>query len=408
MVLEVPLLEVGVIFAAIAFVGAVAKRFDQSVIPFYIITGMVLGPFVFGAMGLPFVGGSEKVYHFIEIGAELGIAFLLFFLGLEFSFNHLLENKSKIGKAGTIDLLNLVLGFAIGYLFFQDMIAAILIGGIVYISSSAIITKALMDFGWIAEDEAEPMLGVLVYEDLFIALYLVVVSSVLLAGVELGIGADIPVMPIGAAIGFILVLLIGIHYGARFFEKVLNVKSSEMFVLRAVGVIILIAGAAIAAGVSEAVAALFVGMAFSSTGYTESLEEILSPLRDIFAAIFFFWIGMKTNPLLILGILPLLIVAILTTAPFKFITAFKGGRIYGLNCKKSTRTGLGMITRGEFSLIIATIAVGATGAFATKTITEVIPAFAVGYVLIMSILGTMLMKYSKPFEKLMKRHIDKN
>jgi len=404
MVLELPLLEVGVMFAAIAIIGTVAKRFDQSVIPFYIITGMILGPFIFGSLGLPFVGSSEEVYHFIGIGAELGIAFLLFFLGLEFSFSHFFKNKKKIGKAGTIDLLNLALGFVIGYLFFQDLIAAILIGGIVYISSSAIITKALMDSGWIAEDEAEPMLGILVYEDFFIALYLLIISSILLTGSGIGIGLDIPIMPILAAIGFIIVLLIGIHYGSGFFESVLNVKSSETFVLRIVGLTMVIVGVAVAVGVSEAVAALFVGMAFSSTGYTESIEQILSPLRDIFAAIFFFWIGMNTNPVLILGVLPLLIILIITTAPFKFITAFKGGRIYGLDYKRSTRVGLGMITRGEFSLVIATIAAGATGVFATKAITEIIPAFAVVYVLIMSILGTVLMKYSKPFENLMERY----
>jgi len=114
------LLDVGVMFAAVAVAGAVASRLNQSVIPFYIVTGMALGPFVLGrsddwlGVDFPHVATNE----FIEVGAELGIVFLLFFLGLEFSLDRLIENKEKIGKAGTVDLLNLVVGFVIGAFFF--------------------------------------------------------------------------------------------------------------------------------------------------------------------------------------------------------------------------------------------------------------------------------------------------
>ncbi len=391
----VELFEVGVALAVIAVAGGLAMMVRQSVIPFYIVAGMLAGEHVLGALGYPYVGESDHAFYFIEIAAELGIVLLLFFLGLEFSITKLAKNKDRIMKAGTIDLLNLGVGLVIGFVFFGDLVAAVLVGGIVYISSSAIITKSLMDLGWIANPESEPMLGILVYEDLFIAIYLAVISAVLLGGEGVVDAAG----AIGVAVAFILGLLILVYYGTRLFQEMLEVDSNEMTVLRALGVTVLVAGAALALGVSEAVAAFFIGMAFSSTSHVHDIEELLSPVRDVFAAFFFFWIGLVTDPTVFPMVLGLLAVAVVFTAPSKYLTAYKGGRIYGLDQRRSTRVGLGMVTRGEFSLIIAAIAASATGAFATEAVTETIPAFAVAYVLFMSILGTTLMQYSGFFER---------
>ena len=384
-------------FAAVAVAGATAFRLGQSVIPFYIVAGILLGPFVLGrsdtwfGVELPHIAVNE----FVEVGAELGIVFLLFFLGLEFSLNRLLANTDRMGKAGTVDLLNLVVGFGVGYVFFGEVMPAVLVAGIVYISSSAIITKSLIDLGWIANDESEPMLGILVYEDLFIALYLAVVSAVLLGSG----GVTDAAVDVGVAVGFILVLLAVVYLGTAFFQRLLDVQSNEATVLRAVGVTVLVAGAALALGVSEAVAAFFVGMAFSSTEHVEDIEKLLSPVRDVFAAVFFFWIGLETDPTLVVPVVGLLFVAVLVTAPTKFGTAYVGGRVYGLDERRSTRVGLGMVTRGEFSLIIAAVAASTEGVFQTPAVTETVPAFAVAYVLVMSVLGTMLMQYSGWFER---------
>jgi CPA2 family monovalent cation:H+ antiporter-2 len=402
------LLDVGVMFAAIALAGAIASQLKQSVIPFYIVAGIVLGPFVLGR-GDDWVGVQSPyiaVNDFIEVSAELGIVFLLFFLGLEFSLDRLIKNKDRMGKAGTIDLLNLLVGFLIGLFFFffvwgagtdvtVPVVGAVLVGGIVYISSSAIITKSLIDLGWIANDESEPILGILVYEDLFIALYLAVVSAVLLGRG----GTREAAFDVGIAIGFILSLLILVYYGTSFFQRILEVKSNEAVVLRAVGAVVLVAGIALALGVSEAVAAFFVGMGFSSTSHVHGMEDLLESVRDVFAAVFFFWIGLETDPTLVLPVAGLLAVAVVLTVPAKFGTAFLGGRVYGLSARRSTRVGLGMVTRGEFSLIIAALATSAQGVFNVPLITETIPAFAVAYVLVMSILGTMLMQYSGFFER---------
>ncbi|WP_253738527.1 cation:proton antiporter [Halohasta salina] len=377
------LLEVGAMLAVVALCGLLARRVGLSVIPFYIVAGIVCSPFVVGRLGLPYVQETE----FVTIGAELGIVFLLFFLGLEFNLDRLLESRERISAVGLIDLgINFPVGFALGYLFFQDFVAATLMAGIIYISSSAIITKSLLDLGWIANEEADPMLGTLVFEDLFIAVYLAVISAVVLGGGDLAEA----VRPVGIAVGFILVLLLLVQFGNALFERALDTGSREFFVLRAVGITVVVAGAALAVGVSEAVAAFFVGMAFSSTSHVHDLETRLEPVRDLFAAVFFFWIGLITDPLLIGGVAGLLAAAVVISTPSKLLSGYWSGRIYELSHTRSVRVGAGMVTRGEFSLIIATVA----AASADPVVAETVPAFAVGYVLAMSILGTVLMQYS--------------
>lgn len=388
MVAETSLLEIGVMFVAIALVGAVAIRVDQSVIPFYVLAGMGLNEFVAGSLGFPFIPESE----FIVIGAELGIVFLLFFLGLEFSLDRFLANKTNIGKIGALDFgVNFTAGFILGYALGWSFIETVLLAGIVYISSSAVITKSLIDLGWTANPEADPMLGTLVFEDLVIAVYLSVITVVILGG-----GSLSELIPdVGVAIGVLLLLLVFVYISTGWLERVLAIDSVEQTILRAVGILVLIAGAALALGVSEAVAAFFVGMALSSTGHVRQIEELLEPLRDVFAAVFFFWIGLITNPFLFGAVIGLIILAVLVTTGTKFISGYYSGQLYGLNSRRSIRVGCGMVTRGEFSLIIASIAAAGSGII----MTEIIPAFAVAYVLVMSILGTTLMEHINRIER---------
>lgn len=400
------LLDIGVMFAAVAVAGGLANRLGQSVIPFYIVAGMLLGPFVLGRLSLPTLG---TVYvpetEFIAIGAELGIVFLLFFLGLEFNLDRLLARRRQIGTAGTIDLANLGVGLVLGWLVFGALLPAVLLAGIVYISSSAVITKSLIDLGWIANDEAEPLLGTLVYEDLFIAVYLAVTSALVLGGGDLGAAAA----DVGIAIGFILVLLAAVQFGTPAFARLVETDNREFVALRSIATVVLVAGAALALGVSEAVAAFFVGMAFASTAYAHDIEALLEPVRDTFAAVFFFWIGLITDPMLFGGVAALIALAVLVTTPTKLVTGFFAGRAFDLDTRRSTRVALGMTTRGEFSLIIATIAVsGAQAGTFDSALAQTINAFAVGYVLVMAILGTTLMQYSSPFESFAVSWLDRS
>ncbi|PAU85325.1 sodium:proton antiporter [Halorubrum salipaludis] len=400
------LLDVGIMFAAVAVVGMVADRLGQSVIPFYILAGMSLGEFVLGRLSLPVVGTAYvPETEFIALGAELGIVFLLFFLGLEFNLDRLLARRTQIGTAGTIDLANFGAGLVLGWLVFGAFLPAFLVAGIVYISSSAVITKSLIDLGWIANDEAEPLLGTLVYEDLFIAVYLAVASALVLGGGDVAAAA----VDIGIAIGFILGLLLLVRFGTPAFDRLVATDNREFVALRSIGTVVLVAGAALALGVSEAVAAFFVGMAFSSTAHAHDIETLLEPVRDTFAAVFFFWIGLVTDPTLFGGVAALIALAVVVTTPTKLVTGYLAGRAFDLDTRRSTRVALGMTTRGEFSLIIATIAVtGADAGAFDPALAATINAFAVGYVLVMAVLGTTLMQYSGPFESIAVSWLDRS
>ncbi len=389
---EALLFETGVMFAAVAVVSLVAARFHLSPIPFYILAGIVASEFVAGRLGVGYV----SLTSFVEVGAELGIVLLLLFLGLEFNLDRLLADRGRIGTVGLLDLgVNFTLGLGLGYVLFGDAVAAVVVAGIVYISSSAIITKTLLDTGWIANPESGPILGTLVFEDLAIAVYLAIVGAAVLGGGPIGAVAQ----SVGVAFGFLLALLVFVALGTQALEALLDTTSTEYFLLRALGVIVLITGAALSLGVSEAVAAFFVGMAFSSTSVAHDLEDVLSPLRDTFAAVFFFWIGLRTDPTVLPAVFDLILLAVVVTLPAKILSGFFSGRQYGLTDRRSLRVGLAMVTRGEFSLIIAATALAGAGGALSGTTAETLYAFTVGYVLVMSILGTTLMQASPVLER---------
>lgn len=390
---ETLLLELGAMFAAIALAGTLAQALGQSVIPFYIIAGLVVNPFVVGSLGLPALSENEV----ITVVGELGIVFLLFFLGLEFSIDQLLSSGQQMTRAGLLDIgINLPVGVAIGLALGWTGVEALVLGGIVYISSSAVITKSLIDLGWIVNPEGGPILGTLVFEDLAIAVYLATLAALLSGSGDFGTLLS----NIGIVGGFFFLLVLAVYFGNTFFERFLAIGSDELFVLRTVAAAVLVAGAALALGASEAVAAFFVGMGFSSTKHTERIEDLLVPLRDVFAAVFFFWIGLTTDPRLVVAVAgPLALVVVLTT-PTKLISGYFGGQLYNLSSRRSVRVACGMVTRGEFSLIIATLAASQGSG---SVLTETLPALAVGYVLVMSVLGTTLMGSADTIESLLNR-----
>ena len=386
------LLAVGGVFLAAALAGAVADRVGLSVIPVYVVAGVVVGPNGLGRFDLPHVPNGELVATL----AELGIVLLLFFLGLEFSIERLLSARRKLTAAGVVDLVvNFPAGVLLGLLFGWSLVEALLLGGIVYISSSAIITKSLIDLGWIADSEAEPILGVLVFEDLAIAIYLAVVVSLVTGGD--GLGAT--VRGLAVSVAFLALLVAAVVAGTALFQRVLDVSSPEQFVLRTLAVVVPVAGAALTVGASEAVAAFFVGMGFASTDHAGRIERRITPIRDTVAAVFFLWIGLGTDPFLVGAVALPLAAVVLLTVPTKVLSGFYAGRVYDLPDRRSVRAGAALVARGEFSLVIA-----ATAALGSTTVmTRTIPALAVGYVLVMSTLGTWLMGRVDLLERLLLR-----
>ncbi|MFC6823786.1 cation:proton antiporter [Halopelagius fulvigenes] len=380
------LVEIGIALTGIALAGTLANRVGLSVIPAYIVVGILIGPnepSSIAGISLTLVEEGE----FIDVVAELGIVFLLFFLGLEFSISQLLNDRTRIAKVGGIDfVVNFGLGAGLGVLFGYSLLETLFIAGIVYISSSAVITKSIIDNGWVMNPESSPILGTLVFEDILIAIYLALLSAV-----ALGEGTPLDAaMAVGTAFAFLGVLTLVAWYGSEYVERAFDAESDELFMLRVLAITTLIAGVALATGLSEAVAAFFVGTAFSSTDHTERIEHIVAPIRDFFAAVFFFSIGLTTDITLLTGVAWLLVAAIVVTTVGKLVSGTLSGRVYQLDRRRSIRVGFGMVPRGEFSLVIATLA----ASVGTGALGSVIPAFTVGYVLLMSILGTVLIQNS--------------
>lgn len=376
------LLEAGVVFGAIALGGGVATRFDQSVIPAYILVGLFVGPFS-PVEALSVVETQE----FIDLLAEIGVVLLLFFIGLEFNVGRLVDSRDRMARAGVVDFVaNFAAGGLVGLAIGLGPLGALLLAGVTYISSSAVVTKTLVDLGWIADPESEAILGILVFEDVVIAVYLAVVSAFLAGGGLRSVLGSLAVA--GAVIAGLLALA---TVGTSLLDRAFEVGSDELFVIRLLAAAVLVGGVAVALGVSEAVAAFFLGTAFAGTGHVQRIERVLVSERDIYASVFFFSIGLQTDPSTVVNVLfPVLLLAAVTTAT-KFASGYAGGLAYGLPARRSVRVGLGLVARGEFSLVIAAIALGAG--------LPKVASIAVGYVLVMSVLGTLLMRYSSPFER---------
>ena len=377
------LLEVGIALTAIALAGSLANRWTLSVIPAYIVVGIIIGPnaptSLFG-ISLTLVAERE----FITVLAELGVVFLLFFLGLEFSVDQLLRDRGRITRVGAIDfVVNFGVGAVLGLAFGWTLVETLFLAGIVYISSSAVITKSLIEEGWIANDESGPILGTLVFEDILIAVYLA-----LLAAVATGGGLADAAVSVGTAFLFLGTLTAVAWYGTGWLDRLFATSSDELFVLRIVGVTTLVAGAALALGVSEAVAAFFLGTGLSQTRHVERIEHVVTPARDIFAGVFFFGIGLTIDITLVAGVASLLVTAVAVTTVGKLLSGTLSGRVYGLDQRRSLRVGLGLVPRGEFSLVLATLAAG----IGTGRLGTVLPAFTVSYVLVMSVLGSVLIQ----------------
>jgi CPA2 family monovalent cation:H+ antiporter-2 len=385
------LLAAGVVFAALALAGSVAWWLDQSVIPAYLLVGLALAPTTPWAGAIPVSVGGE----FVDLFAQLGVVFLLFFIGVEFSVPNLLADPGPTLRAGTLDLVvNAGLGVALGFAVGLSLPGALFLGAVTYPSSSAVITKTLVDLGWIADPESEAIIGLLVFEDLVMAVYLAA-----LAVVAFGLEPAAALASLGQSGVLLLGFAVLAVYGSRHVERLFAIRSNELFLLRVVGLTVLLSGFALAAGVSEAVAAFFVGAAVSESELTERLERVLEPARDLFAAVFFFAIGWGTDFGAVAAVWELVAAGVALGLVGKLASGYAGGLTFGLDPRRATRVALAMVTRGEFSLVVAALAVAAS-----DPLPAVVPAFAVGYVLAMSVLGTVLMRDAAPFERRMARY----
>jgi len=364
------LVEVGALLLGLGLLSRFADRIGVSPIPFYLVAGLAFGD---GGI-LPLSGGTE----FFEIGAEIGVILLLLMLGLEYTASELVTSLKKSRTAGLVDaLFNALPGALFALVLGWGAVAAVALAGITWISSSGVIAKVLRDLKRLGNRETPTILSILVLEDLAMAFYLPVLSALVL-GAGIAAGATALVV---AVLVVLVILYVALRHG-RLISAIFAPNHPESLLLGVLGLTMLVAGIAQQVNVSAAVGAFLVGIALSGR-VADNAQPLLSPLRDLFAAVFFVFFGLATNPADIIEVLlPAAILAVITMAT-KTFTGYRAAASAGLGIPARWRTGLTLTPRGEFSIVIAGLAVGAG-------VEPRLAPLATAYVLITVICGPLL------------------
>ncbi|GLX04674.1 cation:proton antiporter [Microbispora sp. NBRC 16548] len=369
-------LEFGAVVLGLGILGALALRVGISPIPLYLIAGLA-----FGTGGILPLATSEE---FTATGAELGVILLLLTLGLEYNADELVTSLKGNARAGLVDLvLNAAPGAVLALLLGWGPVAAVAMAGVTYATSSGITAKVLSDLGWIGNRETPVVLSLLVFEDLTMAVYLPVLTA-MLAGLSLVAGAVTVAIALAAVS---VVLLVALRFG-RYIEAFVASPNSEVLVLKVVGLALLVAGLAQQLQVSAAVGAFLVGIALSGE-LAEDAQALLAPLRDLFAAVFFVFFGLQTDPTKILPSAGLAAGLALVTMTTKLMTGIYAARRAGIARAGRVRAGIALIPRGEFNIVIAGLAVAA-GAHPD------LGALAATYVLILAAFGPLAARLVQP------------
>lgn len=364
------LIEVGALLLGMSLLGRLSLLIGISPIPFYLVIGLAFGD---GGI-IPLDASSE----FLETGSEIGVILLLALLGLEYTASELFESLTSARTAGLVDAaLNALPGAALALLLGWGPIAAVALAGVTWVSSSGVIAKLLRDLGRLSNRETPAILAVLVIEDLAMAFYLPVLSA-LVVGLSLLQGA-ISVAIAVTVVG--VILYIALRHG-HIVSRLFPADEFEPLLLGVLGLTMLVAGLAAQVGVSAAVGAFLVGIALSGR-VAANASQVLTPLRDLFAATFFLFFGLTTDSSALLAMLPAALGLAALTIITKLITGAFAARRAGVGTLGQWRAGLSLVPRGEFSIVIAGLAVGAGAA------PELAP-LAAAYVLITIIAGTFL------------------
>jgi monovalent cation:H+ antiporter-2, CPA2 family len=368
------LVELGGVVLMLAVLARVATRFGFSPIPLYLLAGLAFGE---GGV-IPLVTLDE----FIEAGAEIGLILLLFSLGLEYSARELVDSLRSNATVGMWDLvLNFTPGLIAGLLLGWDPVPATVLGGITYISSSGVIARTLDDLQWMGNRETPLVLAILVLEDLVMAAFLPVMTVLLVGG---GPGR----VAVSISLSFVVVVSVlagAARYGPALSRAVFS-HSDEALLLGILSLVLLTAGGTEALNISAAVGAFLAGIAVSGPA-ADRARSLLVPLRAVFAAVFFVFFGFQVDP----GTIPPVIVPALGLAAVgaatKFATGWLGARRAGIGRRGRIRAGVALIARGEFSIVIAGLAVAAGAE------PELGP-LAATYVLVLAVAGPLAARFA--------------
>jgi CPA2 family monovalent cation:H+ antiporter-2 len=362
------LMELGAALVGLALLARVASRWSVSSIPLYLLAGLA-----FGNGGL---APLRLSHEFISTGAEIGVLLLLFMLGLEYSGEQLRSNLHTGIPAGVIDLvLNFPPGLIVGLLLGWKLLPAVLLGGVTWISSSGIISKLLLELGRQSKPETPQILSILVIEDLAMAVYLPVVGALLAGGGPARIAIEVSI----ALCAVVVVLFIALRFGHHWSAAVAH-ESDEIVLLTTFGTVLLVAGLAQRVQVSAAIGAFLVGIAVSGP-IAEQSHRLLAPLRDLFAAVFFFFFGLQIDPSTLPRVLPVALALAFVSGLTKLATGYWAAHRAGNENRARFRAGATLIARGEFSMVIAGLGVA---------LEPKLGALSAAYILLLAIAGPLI------------------
>jgi CPA2 family monovalent cation:H+ antiporter-2 len=368
------LLEVGAALLILAVLARVAARTGFSPIPLYLIAGIVIGHVIPPSI-------DPEV---IAIESQVAVILLLFMLGVEYTVDDVIGSLRRGVGASLADVvLNFTPGVLVGLALGWDPLPSLLLGGITYISSSSVVAKVLDDLSRLGNTETPAILSILVFEDLVMAPYLPLVA-VLLAGGSLFRATGLA----AAAAALAVVALVAAHRHGSALSSGISHPKSEVVLLTVFGLLLMAGGAAELIGVSAGVVAFLVGLSISGSIANRS-RELLSPLRDLFAAIFFLSFGLQVDVAAIPGVLWVALLLFVVTSATKLYTGWLAARRTSGTAGR-LRAGTALVARGEFSIVIAGLGVAA-GAEAG------LGALAATYVLLTAISGPLITRYSGAF-----------
>jgi CPA2 family monovalent cation:H+ antiporter-2 len=367
-------IELGCAIVGLAVLARAANRWGFPAIPLYLLAGLA-----FGNGGLAHLDFSKD---FVHSGSEIGVLLLLFMLGLEYTGAELKQNLQDGLPAGLVDLaLNYPPGLIAGFLLGWKPLPSMLLGGVTYISSSGIIARVLAELERLKNPETPAILSVLVLEDLAMAAYLPLLGVLIAGGGPATVALSVAI----AILVVLFVLLIAIRYGQKLSVFAAH-ESDEIILLTILGTILLVAGIAQHFQVSAAIGAFLVGIAVSGP-IAEQSHRLFAPLRDLFAATFFFFFGLEIDPSILPSVIPVALGLGLVTALTKVLTGYWAARSMGVDRKGRLRAGTALVSRGEFSIVIAGLGIG---------LEPRLGAVSAAYVLFLAILGPLLARFTSP------------
>ena len=370
----VAFIEIGAIAIGLSFLALAAGRVGVSAVPLYLIAGLA-----FGEGGIIDVTVAEG---FVATTAEIGVLLLLLSMGLEYSTEELRSGMRSGALPGIVDAIaNAGPGVAVGYILGWSTPAAILLGGITWVSSSGIVSKVLSDLGRMGNRETPAVLNLLVFEDLAMAVYLPVAAALVVGGSPGDTAATVAIALVAVAV----IIGLGLRFGDAL-SRSLSIGSDETLLLAVFGLTLVVAGLAQQLQVSAAIGAFLVGLALSGE-VQHRAAELIGPLRDLSAAVFFVFFSFRINPADLVPVLvPAIILAAVTSAT-KFGTGWYAARRLGVGTRGRWRAATVLIARGEFAIVVA--ALGASLVEGPD-----IAALGAAYVLITDVVGPVATKFA--------------